>query len=216
MTAAAAFEIPQSLRLDAWSQTWTLLGAKSVPLDVHAKLIERYREPHRAYHTLQHLDECLRLRSNLLGDCESPAEIDIALWFHDAIYAPMRHDNEALSAKWLGQVATQWGLAPEVRLRLHGLVMATCHRAAPTTGDEALLVDVDLAILGADPIRFDEYEAQVRREFRWVPRPLYRRKRREVLSEFQNRRQIYSSEACLHLFEEQARSNLARSIAALA
>jgi hypothetical protein len=47
---------------------------------------------------------------------------------------------------------------------VHQLIMATCHAALPTTPDQALLVDIDLSILGADSERFDEYEVQVRQE----------------------------------------------------
>ncbi|MBT9552193.1 MAG: hypothetical protein IV088_15195 [Hydrogenophaga sp.] len=62
--------------------------------------------------------------------------------------------------------------------------MATCHDAEPEGDDARRLVDIDLAILGADPARFAEYDAQVREEYRWVPNWLYRCKRREVLAGF--------------------------------
>ena len=209
-------ELPAVLGLDAWNRCWSGLGADSMPSDVHARVVASYREPHRAYHTLQHLEECLSLRQRLDAPCDAPAEIDLALWFHDAVYEPRRDDNEVRSAAWLVDVATRCGVEERVRERLHRLVMATCHRAAPQTRDEALLVDVDLSILGAPPERFAEYEAQVRREYAWVPEWLYRRKRREILIEFMGRPALYSTDACRHLFEAQARRNLERSIAALA
>lgn len=208
--------LPAVLGLDAWNRCWSQLGANPLPSDDHARILASYREPHRAYHTLQHLEECLALRSRLDAPCDAPAEIDLALWFHDAVYQPSRDDNEARSATWLDDVATRCGVEQGTRERLHRLVMATCHRAAPQTRDEALLVDVDLAILGAPAERFGEYEAQVRREYAWVPEWLYRRKRREILVEFMDRPVIYSTEACRQLFEAQARRNLAHSIAALA
>jgi len=203
------------LGLEAWNRCWSELGASTVPKAVHAELLSRYGEPHRAYHTLQHLQECLSLRQEISTPCESPAEIDIALWFHDAIYEPSRNDNEARSAEWLDAGAAQAGLAREVRDRLHALVMATRHSAMPAKADEAVLVDIDLAILGAPPERFAEYETQVRQEYRWVPEWLYRRKRREILAGFLERGMIYSTSECRERFEEQARRNLQRSIAAL-
>lgn len=198
-----------------WVRCWAGIGA-SPPPGVHARLLASYRESHRAYHTLQHLEECLALRRTLDAPCRAPAEIDLALWFHDAIYAPMRDDNEARSAQWLDAAASEAGVEADTRQRLHGLVMATRHAVAPHTEDEALLVDIDLSILGAPVARFDEYEAQVRKEYRWVPEPIYRRKRREILSGFLARPQLYATLACRQRFEAQARENLARSISALA
>jgi predicted metal-dependent HD superfamily phosphohydrolase len=91
---------------------------------------------------------------------------------------PLRSDNERRSAQWLDDVARDSGLSDEVRRRLYDLVMVTRHNGAPTSADEAVLVDTDLAILGASAERFDEYDRQVRREYRYVPLFVYRRKRR--------------------------------------
>jgi predicted metal-dependent HD superfamily phosphohydrolase len=203
------------LSLDSWNRSWTELGASTPPSAVHAQLLSRYGEPHRAYHTLQHLQECLALRQEMAAPCSSTAEIDIALWFHDAIYEPSRNDNEARSADWLDAVSIEAGVTGDVRNRLHSLVMVTRHSAMPATPDEAMLVDIDLAILGAPPERFAEYEAQVRQEYRWVPEWLYRRKRREILAGFLDRDTIYSTAAGRQRFEAQARRNLTASVAAL-
>lgn len=208
-------DLPSVLGPDAWNRRWMDLGASEVPTQVHAELLCRYSEAHRAYHTLQHLRECLTLRSELAVPCTAPAEIDIALWFHDAIYEPARGDNELRSAQWQDEVAAAAGLDQDVRRRLQGLVMVTRHTAAPTTPDEALLVDIDLSILGATAGRFAEYERQVRQEYRLVPEWLYRRKRREILAGFLGRDAIYSTDECRRRFEARARLNLQGSIAAL-
>ena len=201
---------PAYLR-DVWTRTWAGLGTR--PADgVLEQLLARYEEKHRAYHTLQHLTECLSMREKLGRECTAPAEVDLALFFHDAIYEPMRSDNEAQSAAWLDYVATGAGLAPDVRDRLRALVRVTRHDGAPATGDEAVLVDTDLAILGASEDRFDEYDRQVRIEYRRVPGFLYRRKRREVLQSFLERDELYSCIAYRDALEVQARLNLARAI----
>jgi predicted metal-dependent HD superfamily phosphohydrolase len=107
--------------------------------------------------------------------------VELALWFHDAVYAVRNHDNEEQSASWAQASNERAGLPNAVGERLHRLILATKHDAEPTSRDAALLVDVDLAILGAAPERFDEYERQVREEYSWVPGFLFRRKRREIL-----------------------------------
>jgi predicted metal-dependent HD superfamily phosphohydrolase len=91
--------------------------------------------------------------------------------------------------------------------------MATRHEAVPQTKDEKVLIDVDLWILGAPQARFDEYEKQVREEYRWVPGLIYRHKRREILASFAARPTIYNTERFIERYEQQARANLARSLA---
>jgi predicted metal-dependent HD superfamily phosphohydrolase len=75
-----------------------------------------------------------------------------------------------------------------------------------------LMIDIDLAILGAPRLRFDEYEAQIRAEYGWVPGFIFRRKRREVLSEFLARDPIYSTPALRNELEAQARENLIHAL----
>jgi predicted metal-dependent HD superfamily phosphohydrolase len=196
----------------AWQRVWDELGVAEAPRSVHAELIERYSEPHRAYHTLRHLAECLDLRQRFRAPSSIPAEVELVLWFHDAIYDPTRQDNEERSAKWLDEVAHDCRLGDATRRRLRDLVMVTRHDAAPMSLDQAVLVDTDLAILGAPLERFDEYDRQIRKEYRHVPAFLYRRKRRQVLQGFLGRDRIYSTTRYFEAFERQARENLVRAI----
>tara|TARA_R110000868_G_scaffold19745_1_gene84639 strand:+ start:291 stop:674 length:384 start_codon:yes stop_codon:yes gene_type:complete len=122
-----------------------------------------------------------------------------------------------LSVQWLDDVACDSGLSDEVRRRLYDLIMVTRHDGAPASADEAVLVDTDLAILGASVERFDEYDRQVRREYRFVTlfvyRPIvYRPKRRQVLQGFLARGRIYTTATYFDAFEQQARANFARAI----
>jgi predicted metal-dependent HD superfamily phosphohydrolase len=128
------------------------------------------------------------------------------------VYEVGRQDNEEQSASWARDAAIRHGVARSAAERVHQLVLATKHDATPTSPDAALLVDVDLAILGAAVERFDEYELQVRQEYSWVPRVVFRRKRREILQTFLARPHIYSTDHFRACYEEAARANLARSI----
>lgn len=205
-------KVPDGLGCTAWARVWAELGVECPPQETYAELVRHYCEPHRAYHNCQHLDECLRVRRLINAACHAPAEVDLALWFHDALYDPLRSDNERRSAQWLDDVARDNGLGDEVRSRLHGLIMVTRHDGAPASADEAVLVDTDLAILGASAERFEEYDRQVRREYRYVPLFVYRRKRCQVLEGFLARERIYATAPYFDAFEQQARVNLARAI----
>ena len=194
---------------------WAALGA---PADeaLLRELTARYSEPHRKYHTMQHLGECFEKLQELRALAQKPAEIELALWFHDAIYDTKRKDNEEKSAEWAQASVLAAHLPAEVGDRVGKLVMVTRHNALPETVDEQILVDVDLSILGASPERFDEYEKQVRAEYSWVPGPLFRRERRKILEGFLKQRTLFQTREFITAYEPQARRNLQRSLAGLA
>jgi predicted metal-dependent HD superfamily phosphohydrolase len=199
----------------SWSRAWSGLGARDAGLALRDRLLAAWSEPQRRYHTLRHLGDCLALFEATAHLATQPADVEIALWFHDAIYDLKARDNEARSAAWAEEALADAQVAPEARERVHALIMATCHAALPATDDERLLVDIDLSILGATPERFDEYEVQVRQEYAWVPGPLFRRKRREILQAFLARPSLYSTPWFRQRLEAQTRNNLQRSVARL-
>lgn len=201
--------------IETWKTTWEGLGVEAADAGLYRELLDRYAEPQRSYHTAQHLDECFARLAEGRHLAERLHEVELALWFHDAVYDVRRSDNEEQSAAWAEAAARGAGLPPAVVQRVHALIMATRHDVAPETTDARLLVDVDLAILAAPIERFDEYERQVRQEYSWVPGWMFRRKRREILRAFLSRPHIFNADHFRARFEAQARANLARSIEAL-
>jgi predicted metal-dependent HD superfamily phosphohydrolase len=149
------------------------------------------------------------------GLAERLAEVQLALWFHDAIYDTRAQDNEERSARWAAESLSGADAPGEAAARVHALVMVTRHAAVPSGADAELLVDVDLSILGAPEARFAEYERQVRQEYAWVPEAGFRKARARVLESFLARPRIYSTSWFKRRLEERARANLARSIVEL-
>ena len=198
--------------IERWQATWKGLGVESPEVNLYAAVRTRYAESHRSYHTIQHLDECFVNLDEARHLADKVHEVELALWFHDAVYDVRGQDNEERSASWAREAAIQHGVASSVAERVHRLVLATKHDATPTSPDAALVVDVDLAILGATVERFDEYERQVRQEYSRVPGFLFRRKRREILGTYLARPHIYSTDHFRARYEVSARANLARSI----
>lgn len=191
---------------------WKGLGATSADAGLFSQLIERYAERHRHYHTVQHLEECFAWLPKTRPLAQHPHEIELALWFHDAIYDVRRQDNEQRSAAWAKTAALRSGLPASTAERVYDLVMVTRHRAQPEGIDAKILVDIDLSILGAPSERFDEYERQIREEYAWVPGLVFRRKRRQVLEEFIARPRIFGTDLFAQSHEARARSNLQRSL----
>lgn len=197
-----------------WHATWSAqTGRADEALGV--RLLAGYAESHRRYHTVQHLAECLGFFALTRTACRHPAEIATALWFHDAIYDTRRHDNEDRCADWASTELGRAGVADPVIERVAGLVLATKHATAPQDPDAQLLVDIDLAIFGADEPRFTEYERQIREEYAWVPDPVFRQKRGEILAGFLARPKLYLTAAVGATREAPARANLRRAISAL-
>lgn len=200
---------------ERWRAMWAEMGANSTDEALRLKLLACYDEPGRSYHSFQHLQECMLALQPLRVLADQPAEIELALWFHDAIYDTQRKDNEECSAQWLSESALVAGVPKAAVLRAKDMVLATRHQFLPATLDEKILIDVDLSILGAGPERFKEYEEQVRREYAWIPETQRRARRKQVLLSFLEREFIYNTEPMRQRLERRARANLLASVAAL-
>lgn len=201
--------------LSDWTDLWRQAGATPAP-DLFARLMAAWSEPQRQYHTLQHLGECLAHFRALAHLPDHPVEVGFALFFHDAVYELGRPDNEARSADWARDELLAADLPADLAERVAALILATCHDAEPQGIDAQVLVDIDLAILGAAPARFAEYEAQVRREYGHLPDEVFRRGRMAILQQFRDRTCLFSTPDARERWETQARQNLTWSIQCLA
>jgi predicted metal-dependent HD superfamily phosphohydrolase len=199
----------------SWAAAWRGLGAAGDGAELHRRLIACWSEKHRHYHTLQHLRECLEYFELSRTDMREPAEIAIALWFHDAFYDPHRDDNEKRSADWAREAAQADGVAPGVAQRVHAMVMTTQDHMPQPDADMQLLVDIDLSIFGAPPERFHESDEQIRREYAHVPELEWRTRRKRVLRGFLDRPRLYGTERFHAMLEQRARQNIGGALARL-
>jgi predicted metal-dependent HD superfamily phosphohydrolase len=181
---------------------------------VFRDLVARYAEPHRHYHTLAHIDACLTWLDWFSGSAEHPEEVELALWFHDAIYVLGADQNERKSAELARAQLGTVGISDSSINRLAAYIEATASHVGPC-GDSALVVDLDLTILGAPPREFEIFEAQIRREYAHVAEPVYRQARCHVLQGFLSRSQIYKVPPIRAELEVSARANLERRISEL-
>lgn len=196
-----------------WDAAWQALGL-AAPAGLYEALLDAWREPQRHYHTLQHLGECLDLLARERTLARDPASLLLALWFHDAVYDVQGHDNEARSADWAAAALRQAGAGAAGCDRVHALVMATRHEARPQDADAQLLIDIDLAILGAPAPRFAQYEQQIRAEYAHVPPAVFEPRRRLILGRFLAREPLYQTPGLRAEREAQARANLHRALRA--
>ena len=176
------------------------------------QLHKAYSERHRKYHTMEHVRACLQHFENVRGLAEEPHAIELAIWFHDAVYKTRSSKNEADSAFLAQSFLEENTVDNDIIKKVVRLILATKHDAPIYDGDTALLVDIDLAILGAEERLFWEFEENVREEYSWVPWFLYRRERTKILRSFLDRPSIYSTANFQEKFEKRAKANIEAAI----
>ncbi len=175
---------------------------------VFGEMRDAYQGPARHYHTLEHIQECLDLYTGLRGQAKREFEVELAIFFHDVVYDPTRSDNEAQSAEWARSRLSRAGVENEVIGRVASLIVSTQEHAPELQGDHALLSDIDLAILGAAPERYGEYQRQVRAEYAFVPQPLFDQARHAFLAKMLARQCIFHSRQMRETHGAQAIINL--------
>lgn len=196
-----------------WSRLWAALGAQPAPARFE-QLRGLYAEPGRHYHNATHILACLQTFDELRELAESPDEVELAIWYHDAIYDPTRQDNEARSAELAVEVLASVGLDASSQ-SVYALIMATDHRQPSATNDQRLLVDIDLSILAAAAPAYQAYTEAVRSEYGHFPDALYRPGRAAVLKKFLERPVIFTTEPGKARWEQRARENIEEEIRGL-
>ncbi len=208
-----------------FQQLLSRLGASSPGLDDSAaKLLAAYSAPSRHYHSAAHLADVLEKldwaktalqESGELG-MMTPVEaakmfdvIELALWYHDAVYDAKAKDNEALSRDWFLADAKKFGLGDDIARDVAALIDLTAHHKEARTLPECIMTDCDLAILGAAPAAFKAYDDNIRKEYAHVPELVYGPARKNVMAGFLNQPFIFKTEAFRKLYEDAAKRNLA-------
>jgi len=194
---------------------WKRLGAAGGEARVFDGLLAAYRQPHRHYHGLDHLRDCLDQLDTAPANGSDRDLAETALWFHDAVYDPRAADNEVRSAEWARRGLLETGVI-ELKVReVARLIRLTDHARPADEPAGALVCDVDLSILGRPQAEYAEYERRIRAEYDWVTEPLYRTGRAAVLARFLARDPIYRSAHFRALYEGAARRNLKRTLESL-
>ena len=189
-----------------------------------ARLIPRYGEPHRRYHTWAHVAHVFSTSEQISWD--RSIQLSLAIFYHDAICDPLAKDNEERSAALLVDEGKRFGVPESVLAESAALVRLTANAGAALLGRDrdlghsvrdraSVLLDADLSILGQSEDVFDAYEDAIQKEYATVPDDLFRPGRRKILVDLLARRTIFFTEHGRKLWEEAARENLTRSVARL-
>lgn len=212
---AAAFNASSVTEKARFPALWArcLNGGPALAETVFAQLVELYGEPHRHYHTLNHIQHCLYQFDQAAALMADPDAVEMALWFHDAIYQPGANDNEWRSAELFREWA-EGRTAPTFLQRVHDLVMVTTHRE-PQHGDAGFMVDIDLSGFGLPWAECERDGCLIRAEFASSTDDQYYPGHLRFLRSLQNRPTFFFTEFFQQRYESVAQANVARIIAEL-
>ena len=200
-----------NMNIERWGTLLQSLNLKDSN-DVYSKLVTAYSEPHKYYHTDKHISACLKYLDVAGEFSDKKDEVELAIWFHDAIYKTFSSNNEENSAIWAKNFLDSNKCNRELIERVYKLIIATSHNHEINTKDESLLVDIDLTILGEDQETYRQYQVAIRKEYKLIPNFIYRKKRVQILKNFLNRKSIYSNAFFIERLERQARENISNEI----
>jgi predicted metal-dependent HD superfamily phosphohydrolase len=200
---------------ERFAALWVRLGGRGDAGPVLDSVLRGWTEPHRRYHGLEHLLDCLaRLdESPTAGEERDLAEA--ALWYHDVVYRPGASDNEARSAEVARAALVEGGTPQSTAEEVARLVRLTDHVAPPEDPVGELVCDVDLSILGRPAREFEEYERRIREEYRQIPDLVYRAGRARVLAKLLAQDPLFRTDYFRRRYEDSARHNLRRSLGSL-
>lgn len=182
------------------------------------ELSEAYSQPHRHYHNIAHLEAMFRSYDEVRDRLEAPHVFEWAIWYHDAVYDPLRSDNEEQSALLAEKRLAALGLPPEQVESCTAMIRATQTHLLPpekVLPDLPYLLDIDLSVLGQAWVNYEVYAREIRLEYAAYPDESYRPGRKAVLERMLARERLFQTELFFERFEARARENLAREAKSL-
>jgi predicted metal-dependent HD superfamily phosphohydrolase len=198
--------------LNRFRELWRRCGAKS-EADIFYKDIQKsYSEPHRFYHTLNHIDYCLKQLDSFFGNTGDSNIVEFALWYHDFVYNPLSNNNEEESANAATLVCHESEMSVSFTNKVHELILITKHSKEPSDFLQKVIIDIDLSILGSNLKSYDSFETNIRKEYSPVNDRDFLMGRTNILKGFLNRPRIFYTDFFFGKYHEAARNNLMRTI----
>ena len=204
------------LTKERWLWLWRRLGVlvSDKVIEAYNELMEKYAEPHRKYHNAYHIDSCLEAFEEVRELAINPYTLELAIWYHDAVYNIHASDNEERSALLAREVMTTLRILPKFIQEVEEIILATKHSSVPTGYDAKLMLDIDISNMGK-PEAFKKVNRLVREEYASVAQERSVEGRSNILEVFLARPRIYLSDYFYEKYEAIARENISLAISEL-
>jgi len=202
--------------LHAWRDALPPAATMAAVSRVGDDLLARWTEPHRHYHTVDHLQAVLAVVNDNKDTAADPMAVKLAAWFHDAIYDPTRVDNEEASALLAESVLPELRVAMAQVSEIARLVRLTAtHDPMPGDRNGGLLMDADLAILAAPPDTYRAYTVAIRREYAHLDDATFAAGRAGVLANLLALPRLFHTTTLRDRWEDVARHNVNAELASI-
>lgn len=197
-----------------WAETARRLAlVEETSAALFAEILKRHGERHRHYHGLGHLKALFEVLEPVWPNINEPVRVELAIWFHDIIYKPLRSDNEEKSAELATRRLAKAGVDSGLVERVERLIRMTAnHQAGGSDQDDALFLDADFSILGAPPETYERYVEAIRKEYRMVPKPVFKAGRGKFLRHALAQDRVFHTDYFEAKYGSQARENMAREL----
>jgi len=196
----------------SFKKAWTKIGGTNSET-VFELLIEQHQKPKRKYHNITHVSYMLQGFKNACSKIPYNETIEIAIWFHDAIYDPLKEDNEEQSAELAYNQCILNNIEEKIANNIKQLIMATKHGLIkPKNTEEKIIADLDLAVLGLDFQTFKKYGKAIKEEFTIINEKEYNKIQLKMLNDFLKQKELFHTEYFKNKYEKQARQNLKQAI----
>jgi Uncharacterized protein conserved in bacteria len=188
--------------------------------EMEARLQVLHNAPGRYYHVWSHPLSMHRIAFEHRKHIVDMPAVLAMIAFHDAVYDSGANDNEEQSARLAADMLSATASKTTIAFVCTGILATKKHLVSgdlplDQQRDIALLLDIDLSILGAPEDEFDDFDAKVRQEYSWVGDDHWRIGRAAVMRAFSQRPSIYHTEEFRRQFEDGARRNISRLLAKL-
>ncbi|MEO1436540.1 MAG: hypothetical protein AAFV80_13460 [Bacteroidota bacterium] len=211
--------LEEAVTLQLELQLGRLLSRFALPkrqkISIIKQLFSLYQETHRAYHNLSHIWNLRQIFRELRSDLDQPDVVELAIWFHDAIYDPSSKTNELDSSALMRQALESF-IPESMVLKCANLIDSTArHHPRSSDRDIRFFLDMDLAILAAPEPLYYTYTISVREEYKQYTNAVFIPGRKAVLQHFLDRPSLYFSAPFQQQLEASARANLTKELESL-
>jgi|HubBroStandDraft_6_1064221.scaffolds.fasta_scaffold47078_2 predicted metal-dependent HD superfamily phosphohydrolase len=202
------------LQWERFQALWKRCEAPFDPRPVFENLWCRYREPHRIYHRCTHLVHCFQQLDLAYRLIQDPDAVEMALWFHDAIYIPGSSENEKESAELFVRAAGDH-FRPSFIRKVYELILVTAHKELAQEYNEQFVADIDLSSFGVDWEEFLRDTKALRKEQADSSDAVFYPAHAKFLISLLGRPRIFGTEFFYGRYEQRARENITRLLADL-
>jgi predicted metal-dependent HD superfamily phosphohydrolase len=177
--------------------------------DIFIQIYRNYSKKNRFYHNINHIKELLSIIDSFKDKLINPESVKFSIWFHDVVYKAWRKDNEEKSSKFAYESMVKMRIDKKTIDKTCELILLTKGHSSKTNDfDTNIFLDSDLAILGSELDKYNTYCENIRKEYFFVPKNIYKKGRIAVLESFLSMENIYKTSEMQNKYEIQARKNI--------